>query len=91
MTSQARHRSVASSRMTGRHVRMRSLDPLWRLRHVGYPVSPRGYPGLPASAFSLPWPAARDCLLVRGELLLKLLWGADEFLGNESANGNYST
>ena len=28
---------------------------------------------------------------VRGELLLKLLWGADESLGSESANGNYST
>ena len=25
-------------------------DPLWRLRHVGYPVSPRGYRGLPAFA-----------------------------------------
>ncbi len=28
---------------------------------------------------------------VRGELLLKLLWGADESLGSESANGIYST
>ena len=28
---------------------------------------------------------------VHGELLLKLLWGADESLGSESANGNYST
>ena len=36
--------------MTGRRVRMLPWDPLWRLRHVGYPVSPRGYRGLPAFA-----------------------------------------
>ena len=36
--------------MTGRRVRMLPWDPLWRLRHVGHPVSPRGYRGLPAFA-----------------------------------------
>ncbi len=36
--------------MTGRRVRMLPWDPLWRLQHVGYPVSPRGYRGLPAFA-----------------------------------------
>lgn len=30
-------------------------------------------------------------LRVRGELLLKLLWGVDESLGSESANGIYSS
>ena len=38
-------------------------DPLWRLRHVGYPVSPRGYRGLPAFA-SLSM-AGSDCARVR--------------------------
>ncbi len=40
------HPLVASCAETG----MRPWDPLWRLRHVGYPVSPRGYRGLPAFA-----------------------------------------
>ncbi|MET0052386.1 MAG: hypothetical protein ABW095_15100, partial [Candidatus Thiodiazotropha sp.] len=31
-----------------------------RLRHVGFPVSPRDYRGLTASAFSLPWRSALD-------------------------------
>ncbi|MET0049605.1 MAG: hypothetical protein ABW095_00820, partial [Candidatus Thiodiazotropha sp.] len=31
-----------------------------RLRHVGFPVSPRDYRGLTASAFSLPWRSADD-------------------------------
>ncbi|MET0051160.1 MAG: hypothetical protein ABW095_08780, partial [Candidatus Thiodiazotropha sp.] len=30
------------------------------LRHVGFPVSPRDYRGLTASAFSLPWRSAND-------------------------------
>ncbi|MET0051253.1 MAG: hypothetical protein ABW095_09255, partial [Candidatus Thiodiazotropha sp.] len=30
------------------------------LRHVGFPVSPRDYRGLTASAFSLPWRSAGD-------------------------------
>ncbi|MET0051593.1 MAG: hypothetical protein ABW095_11005, partial [Candidatus Thiodiazotropha sp.] len=30
------------------------------LRHVGFPVSPRDYRGLTASAFSLPWRSADD-------------------------------
>jgi len=43
----ATHRSP---NMTGRHVRMLPWDPLWHLRHAGYPVSPRGYRRLPAFA-----------------------------------------
>jgi len=43
----ATHRSP---NMTRRHVRMLPWDPLWHLRHVGYPVSPRGYRRLPAFA-----------------------------------------
>ncbi len=49
-TSQARCGYTPVSHMTGRRVRMLPWDPLWRLRHVGYPVSPRGYRGLPAFA-----------------------------------------
>ena len=49
-TSQARCGYTPVSHMTGRRVRMFPWDPLWRLRHVGYPVSPRGYQGLPAFA-----------------------------------------
>ncbi|MET0052160.1 MAG: TlpA disulfide reductase family protein, partial [Candidatus Thiodiazotropha sp.] len=30
------------------------------LRHVGFPVSPRDYRGLTASAFSLPWRSADE-------------------------------
>ena len=36
-------------------------DPLWRLRHVGYPVSPRGYRGLPAFA-SLSMAGSEGCV-----------------------------
>ena len=49
-TSQARCGYTPASHMTGHRVRMLPWDPLWRLRHVGYPVSPRGYRGLPAFA-----------------------------------------
>ncbi len=49
-TSQARCGYTPASHMTGRRVRMLPWDPLWRLRHVGHPVSPRGYRGLPAFA-----------------------------------------
>ncbi|MET0052211.1 MAG: sensor domain-containing diguanylate cyclase, partial [Candidatus Thiodiazotropha sp.] len=34
------------------------------LRHVGFPVSPRDYRGLTASAFSLPWRSAVEAWLV---------------------------
>ncbi|MET0052277.1 MAG: hypothetical protein ABW095_14535, partial [Candidatus Thiodiazotropha sp.] len=41
-----------------------------RLRHVGFPVSPRDYRGLTASAFSLPW---RSVIVVEhgGEIRLE--------------------
>ena len=52
-TSQARCGYTPVSHMTGRRVRMLPWDPLWRLRHVGYPVSPRGYRGLPPAFASL--------------------------------------
>ncbi|MET0052945.1 MAG: hypothetical protein ABW095_17945, partial [Candidatus Thiodiazotropha sp.] len=34
-----------------------------RLRHVGFPVSPRDYRGLTASAFSLPWRSAEEAFI----------------------------
>ncbi len=51
--------------MTGRRVRMLPWDPLWRLRHVGYPVSPRGYRGLPAFA----------SLSMAGSECTRCIWG----------------
>jgi len=56
----ARCDSVASSRddSTPRSD-ARFVSPL-ALTHVGYTVSPRGFRGLTASAFSLPWRSAND-------------------------------
>ena len=52
--------------MTGRRVRMLPWDPLWRLRHVGYPVSPRGYRGLPAFAsLSMAGSGGNGCWIIR--------------------------
>ena len=58
----ARCDSVASSRddSTPRSD-ARFVSPL-ALTHVGYTVSPRGFRGLTASAFSLPWRSARDAI-----------------------------
>ncbi|MCU7945392.1 MAG: hypothetical protein KZQ72_01885, partial [Candidatus Thiodiazotropha sp. (ex Cardiolucina cf. quadrata)] len=55
---QARDHSAVSSQMTGRRVRMLACIPSGA-RHAGSTVSPHGYRGLTASAFSLPWRSAK--------------------------------
>ncbi|MET0050483.1 MAG: DUF3050 domain-containing protein, partial [Candidatus Thiodiazotropha sp.] len=45
-----------------------------RLRHVGFPVSPRDYRGLTASAFSLPWRSALVKRLQRELTCIELPW-----------------
>ena len=52
-TSQARCGYTPVSHMTGRRVRMLPWDPLWRLRHVGYPRVASRLPGTTRLRFAL--------------------------------------
>ncbi|MET0051287.1 MAG: GNAT family N-acetyltransferase, partial [Candidatus Thiodiazotropha sp.] len=56
------------------------------LRHVGFPVSPRDYRGLTASAFSLPWRSAsvveQNHQVVGFADLYQIVPGASAFIGN---------